>query len=113
MGIEVTARHMKEAEEILAYARERAGTLESQFERIEHIHVILDIEKHRQFAEIFVQAKNHVRMDARETSDNMRASIDGAVDKMERQLRKLRDRVHDHKAAMKHVNNTRDREASA
>ena len=47
MAIEITARHMDGAEAAKAYAQERSGKLVRMFPRIEHVHVILDMEKHR------------------------------------------------------------------
>lgn len=102
MAIEVTARHMNATEEIQEYARGKGAMLEDEFPRIEHIHFVLDVEKHRQLATVVVQAKNRIRTEAKESSDSIRTSIDQAVDKIERQLRKLRDKVQDHSAAMKY-----------
>lgn len=96
MSIEVTARHMS-APGAKEYAYEKAEGLVDQFPRIEHVHVILDVEKHRYEAEIVIQAKNHIRVEAKETTDDMWAAIDVAVDRAERQLRKLRDKIQDHR----------------
>ena len=103
MPIEVTARHMSASDMLQDYARKRAGEIVDEFPRVEHLHVILNIEKRRQIAEFVVQASNHIRTEASEDTENMRSSIDGAADKIIRQLRKLRDKVQDHKVVMKHV----------
>ena len=55
MSIEVTTRHMN-APGAKEYAHEKAERLVELFPRIEHVHVILDVEKHRYEAEIVVQA---------------------------------------------------------
>ena len=99
MSIEVTARHMKARGSVQEYARSRAEEICSNFPRVEHVHVILDIEKRNHVAHAVVQAKNHIRVEAAETSENLRMAIDGAVDKVEKQLRKLRDKIQDHKGA--------------
>jgi putative sigma-54 modulation protein len=98
MAIEVTARHMGPSPELQDYARERAERLLEAFPRIEHIHVILNVETHRRHtAEIVVQAKE-LRAESAETSDNLRASIDLAAEKIERQLRRTREkRVASHR----------------
>ena len=96
MSIEVTARHMN-APGAKEYAHEKAERLIEQFPRIEHVHMILDVEKHRYEAEVVVQAKNHIRVEASETQDDMWAAIDTAVDRAEKQLRKLRDKVQEHR----------------
>ena len=97
MQISVTGRHVDITDAIRHYAHEKLDAL-SDFPRVENVHMILDVEKYRHHAEVVVQAKNHIRVDAKEESDNMYASIDGAVSKAYKQLRRLRDKVQDHKA---------------
>ena len=96
MSIEVTARHMN-APAAKAHAQEKAEMLVEQFPRIEHIHIILNVEKHRAEAEVVIQAKNHIRVEASESKDDMLVAIDVAIDRAERQLRKLRDKIQDHR----------------
>ena len=96
MSIEITARHMN-APEAKAHANERAEQLVNEFPRIESIHVILDVEKHRCKAEFVVLAKNHIHLEASETDKEMTVAIDRAFDHTEKQLRKLRDKVQDHR----------------
>ena len=97
MSIEITARHMNSAPEAKAYAEDKANKLMELFPRVEHVHVILDVEKHRQEAEVVVQAKNHIRVEASETSDDLVNSVDVAFERAEKQLRKLREKVQDHR----------------
>ncbi len=97
MPIEITARHMNSAPEAKTYAEDKCAKLMDLFPRIEHIHVIMDVEKHRQIAEIVVQAKNHIRIEADETSDDLVNSVDVAFERAEKQLRKLREKVQDHR----------------
>jgi putative sigma-54 modulation protein len=101
MQINVTARHMDTTDAIRDYASEKVESELSVFTRIESVHVILDVEKYRHSAEIVVQARNHIRVDACEVSDDMYVSVDGAVEKAAKQLRKLRDKVQDHKSREK------------
>ena len=101
MAIEITARHMEATDQMQDYARRKADEMVAAFPRIEHVHVILAVEKHRHIAEVVVQAKHHLRAEAKEESDKMTASIDGAMDKIERQLQRFREKIHDHKPAMK------------
>jgi putative sigma-54 modulation protein len=109
MAIEVTARHMNATQDVQNYARQKAEEIAAEFPRVEHIHVILDVEKHRNIASVFVQAKHHVRAESSESSDRMINSIDLAVEKMQKQLARVRDRIHDHKPAMKKTENDKQR----
>lgn len=101
MPIEVTTRHTNATTDIQDYARRKAEAIAQDFPRVEHVHVILDVEKKRNIAEIVVQARKHIRVEAAESSDNLRVSLDLAAEKIIKQLSKLREKIHDHKAMMK------------
>ena len=108
MSIEVTVCHDEVEKKMQDYAKSRAEELVEEFPRIEHTHLILDKEKHLSLAEIVVQAGNHVKMEAAESDENMRVSIDSAVDKVETQLRKHMDKMQDHRSAKKHSENVKE-----
>lgn len=74
MPIEVTARHMQATDDLQDYARRKAQEILEDFPVIEHIHVIIDIEKHRKrhIAEVVLQVKRHGKVEAAESSDNLR-----------------------------------------
>ena len=101
MPVEITARHMDASDRLQSYAREKADTLVENFPRVQNVHIILDVEKHNSIARILISAKNNVHAESEERADNMRVAIDLAVDKVERQLRRQRDKVQDHKVVMK------------
>lgn len=109
MTVEITARHMEATPALQEYARRKADGLKSDFPRVESIHVILDVQKHRHIAEVVVQARQRFRSEAAETADNMKSAIDAAVEKTERQLSRLRDKVQDHKAAMRQTEIEKER----
>jgi len=95
--ISITGRHMDITEAIKNYARDKVDTDVAVFPRVESVHVVLNIEKYRHYAEVFVQAANHLRIDGKAESDDMYVSIDQAMDKVVKQLRKARDKVQSHK----------------
>jgi len=110
MSIEVTTRHMQHGmEDIQEYARGRAEALADAFPGCEHIHVILDHVKHLFKAEVVIQASHHVRIESEEEFDDLRAAIDSAMDKAERQYRRLMDKVKDHHSAMKYEESKKER----
>ncbi len=98
MQISITGRHMDITDAIREHTHDKLAQSLSEFPRIQSVHVILDIEKYRHMAELVVHAANHIRVDAKEVSSDMYASIDGAVDKAQKQLRRLRDKMLDHKS---------------
>ncbi len=97
MSIAITARHVRAPKDQQAYAQERAEQLRADFTRVEHVHVIIDKEKRFWLVEVVVQAKNHVHAEGKVSNETLRTAIDDAFDKVERRLRKLRDKVQDHR----------------
>ena len=101
MAIEITARHMNMGQEVHDYAQQKSETMLVDFPRVEHIHVILDHQKHMFVGEVVVQGRNHIRIEAEESSDDIMKSLDIAFDRAEKQLRKDRDKVQEHRGGRK------------
>lgn len=98
MQISVTGRHMQITDAIRDHALTTAQHGLREFTRILNVHIILDVSKYRHIAEIVVQAPNHITVEAQHESNDMYVSIDGAVEKAAKQLRKLWDKMQDHKS---------------
>lgn len=98
MQISITGRHMELTDALRDHTQSRLEKLNSEFPRLQTAHVVLDVEKHRQLAELIVHAPNHVVVDAKDETSDMYASIDSAVDKATKQLRRIRDKMVDHKS---------------
>jgi len=58
------------------------------------IHVALSVEKHRHFAEITVKTKGFT-VHSEEETDDLYVAMDNAVEKIEKQLRKHKERAKD------------------
>lgn len=97
MDIQVTGRHMDITEAITNYARGKAEGELTPFSRVESVHVIMNVEKYRHIADVVVQASN-LRVEGKVESDDMYNSIDGAMEKVVKQLRKAKEKVQSHKA---------------
>lgn len=91
--IKVTGRHVSVTEPIKDYAATRIEHLHLDYPRIIEAHVILDVEKHRHFAEIILHCTNHITIEASHTTDDMYASIDGVVAKIAQQMRKYKTKI--------------------
>jgi putative sigma-54 modulation protein len=87
MQITVTGRQVDITDPIRAHIEKKLGKLDSSFDRVTDVRVVLSVEKYRQFAEITVLGSG-VRLHSQEATDDMYASIDKAIDKIERQLRR-------------------------
>jgi len=101
MSIDITVRHMSINVATQDYARQKAEELLSSFDILEHVHVILDHQKHSTFTEVVAVAKKHITIEASGTDDKIIVSMDKAFAKVEKQLRKVADKIHDHKIEMK------------
>jgi putative sigma-54 modulation protein len=92
MNILVTARHFKAKQELQDYAHAEAAKLERHFDRITTVELVLSFQKKDQIAELIVKVpKDLLRVET--TTDDMMKSIDQAVGKMVRQLKKYKDQL--------------------
>jgi putative sigma-54 modulation protein len=91
--VKVTGRHVSITEAIKTYAIGKVDQLHLDYPRIIEAQVILDVEKHRHFAEIILHCNNHITIEASEETDDMYASIDGSIGKIARQMRKYKTKI--------------------
>lgn len=98
MQIHITGRHMEITDAIREYVYGKIQHDLSDFPRIESVHVILDLEKYRQIAEVVIQAPNHIRVEAKTVSDDLYNSIDMASEKAAKQIRRTMEKITDHKS---------------
>ena len=96
--VKVTGRHVSITEPIKDYAIKKVEGLHLDYPRIIDAQVILDVEKHRHFAEIILHCNNHITIEASHECDDMYAAIDGVIAKIARQMRKYKTRIlRDHR----------------
>lgn len=93
MQLEITGRHVDVTDAIKDYARRKIQKIAEEFRAVESVHVILDIQKINHIAEVVVQGRHHMHLDAKEVSQDLYASIDLVSDKIEKQLRKVHDKI--------------------
>ena len=91
--VKVTGRHVSITEAIKNYALTKVEHLHLDYPRIIEAHVILDVEKHRHFAEIILHCTNHITIEASHETDDMYASIDGVAAKTAQQMRKYKTKI--------------------
>jgi putative sigma-54 modulation protein len=99
MDIHLTARHMELTDGLRTHVEERLGRLTRIYGRLTDLHVILTAEKHGQIAEISTSVNGRTLV-SREESQDMYASVDRAVDKMERQLKTVREKITNRKGRL-------------
>lgn len=95
MQITITARHFELTKAIRDYVETSCLKVKKYFDHIITVHVTLALENNRNICEISLHASRFSLQSQAEEMD-MYLSIDTALDKMEAQIKKLKDRVTDH-----------------
>jgi putative sigma-54 modulation protein len=95
MQINLTGHHVEITDSLRNYVNEKMARLERHFDKVNDMHVILELEKLRHKAEAKVNMRgNTVFADA--TEDDMYAAIDALVDKLDRQVKKHKEKITNH-----------------
>ena len=95
MQINITGHHVDVTPALRAYVTEKMQKLSRHFDQVNSAHVILKVEKLQQHAEATVNAGGRTIF-ANDTAMDMYASIDGLIDKLDRQVLRNQDRLTAH-----------------
>ncbi|WIG95106.1 ribosome-associated translation inhibitor RaiA [Myxococcus sp. SDU36] len=95
MQFNITFRQFGASDSLKEYAREKVERVNRLLDRAGEAHVVLSLERHLHHADITIHSGAWV-LRGRDKSDDMYASIDLAMDKIERQLRRYRDKLKTH-----------------
>ena len=92
MQISITGHHVDITQALRAYVESKLARLERHFDNMTNVHVILSIQKERQKAEATIHvSRGNLFADAEH--EDMYAAIDGLVDKLDRQLKKYKEKL--------------------
>ena len=104
MQIKVSARHGQLSPASQSKISAKVSRLKRYFDRLTALNVTVDLgNAELPEVEIVASAEHFHPMVSREHAPLLWRSVDGAVQKLEQQLRKHKEKVHDHK----HVESTR------
>ena len=95
MQISLTGHHVEVTPALKDYATSKMERLERHFDHVTDVHVILSVEKVRHTAEATLHL-NGGTLFADATHDDMYAAIDALVDKLDRQVKKHKEKLTDH-----------------
>lgn len=97
MQLSITGHHV----DVTPALREKVATkiekIERHFDNLTDVHVILSVEKQRHKAEATVNA-SRATLFAEAIEQDMYAAIDGLIDKLDRQVKKHKEKMTDHHA---------------
>lgn len=96
MNVHVTAKNMALTDAIRDYAEKKVSKIKRYFEDIIEVSVVLEVQKNVHVAEILISAKG-VFLKGLERSEDLYASIDLAVDKIDKQVVKYKEKLKAHK----------------
>lgn len=93
-SINVTFRHVDSSEALKNYVIEKLGKVQKVVDQTFDAQVTLSVEKFRHIAEVFLTGKG-ITIKAFESTDDLYSAIDLVSDKVERQLKKYREKKKD------------------
>jgi putative sigma-54 modulation protein len=96
MQVIVTFRHMDKSNALRDYAIEKTERLNKYLHEPVEVHWVLSVEKIRHIADATVVAGG-VTIKGQESTQDMYSAIDAVTDKLEKQVRRHKDKVKHHK----------------
>jgi putative sigma-54 modulation protein len=95
MQINITGHHVEVTQALRSYVENKCERLKRHFDQLANIYVVLSIEKMRQKAEATLHLSG-ANVFASAENENMYVAIDDLADKLDRQIKKHRDKLTDH-----------------
>ena len=103
MQVNITFRNMFATEALRNHVTDKLSRVVDKYlDKVTEAHVTLSLERYLHHADINLHA-GHFHVRGKEKSEDMYASIDIACDKIERQLKKYKDRLKNHRPAHVHA----------
>jgi putative sigma-54 modulation protein len=99
MQLSTTFRHMDASQAVRDYAEEKLEKIRKYFNKDPiAAHAVFSVERgFNHVADINLTLPNGILINAKETTEDMYSSIDLAAARIERQVRKWKDKIRDHK----------------
>ena len=97
MQINLTGHHVEITDALRQYVTNKIERLERHFDYVTNVHVVLSIEKLQQKAEATMHMSG-ADVFADSVHEDMYAAIDGLVDKLDRQVKKHKEKLKDHRS---------------
>ena len=95
MQVKITTRHGHVSEETQQHIQKKAEKLLHYFQRVMMIEVLVDLKEDDKSVELLLSAEHKHDFVAHDQSENLMASVDEAVHKVEQQLRKYKEKVQE------------------
>jgi putative sigma-54 modulation protein len=100
MQLSVTFRHMDATDALKEYAREKVERIRKYFPDPIKAHVVLACDRgFNHHADVIITLHNGILIKGEETTEDMYSSIDLVMAKIERQVRRYKEKIRNHKGA--------------
>jgi putative sigma-54 modulation protein len=99
MQLSVTFRHMEPSDALKNYVHDRTTKLTKYIDKPLDSQVTLSVQKFRQIADVVINADG-IRIAGQEAHEDMYAAIDLVMDKIERQVKKYKEKIRRHKPSV-------------
>ena len=97
MQLSVTGHHIEITDSLRSYVGTKLAKIERHFDHMTDIHCVLTVEKLQHKAEATIHVGGGT-IHAEQIEQNMYAAIDILVDKLDRQVKKHKEKLTDHHA---------------
>lgn len=97
MQVAITCRHGSISDEVREQITRKSEKLLTFFERVTAIEVTIDFEKDRTSIEMLVDAEHKHNFVARDVGEDVIATFDRTLHKMEQQIRRYKQKIQDHR----------------
>lgn len=97
MQVNLTGHHIEITPALKDYLNSKFDRIERHFDNVTAINCILTVEKLRHKAEAKINVRGSTLF-ADAVEDDMYAAIDGLIDKLDRQIKKHKEKLTDHHA---------------
>ena len=98
MQLSITGHHIEVTPALSSYVEKRLMRIVRHFDHVLDTHCVLTVDKLQQKAEATLRVRGET-IHAVASDDNMYVAIDALADKLERRVRKHKEKVTDHHAA--------------
>jgi putative sigma-54 modulation protein len=99
MQTSVTFRHMEPSEPLKQHVLDKLQRIRKFFPDPIRAQIVLSLERYRHKADIIITLHNGLAIKGKELTEDMYSAIDLVMDKIERQVRRYKDRIDSHRPA--------------
>ncbi|MFQ5900471.1 MAG: ribosome hibernation-promoting factor, HPF/YfiA family [Thermodesulfobacteriota bacterium] len=101
MQVTVTFRHMESSNALRDYAKKKIEKIEKYLIKPIDVHFVMSVEKFRHIVEVTIHT-NGVPIKGEGATEDMYSAIDLVIDRLEKQVKRYKERLKKHKSNIDH-----------